>query len=366
MIVQKNSGSEYKRAQRVHKKTRSPEDTKKNAYWMYGLHSVAAALQNKKRRCYRLLATKEALATLFATLKVALPKLALATAQRDALTSAYSISENTPNVEIVQRAKIDALFPQQSVHQSLALLCQPLVSPSLAELLARKNYSKREKNYIVVLDRAQDPRNIGAVLRSAVFFGAKAVILANGHTPNENAVMAKAASGALEYIPILRLNLAQALRKLGGEAHKKNRQRDEKQQKLASQTLADQTLADLSLADQTLADQSLADQSWLRIALEDASHKATPWGEQAERLKEVSNIVLVFGAENVGIRPLVRKQCDISLYLQNHRKDDAKIEDSYHRSSSIIEPIASLNLSNAVAATLALLAQQNKSDTERY
>lgn len=359
MIVQKNSASEYKRAQRV-KKTRSLEDTKKNAYWMYGLHSVAAALQNKKRRCYRLLATKEALVTLFATLKVALPKLALETAQRNALVSAYSISENTPNVEIVQRAKIDALFPQQSVHQSLALLCKPLESTSLAELLDKKNYRKREKNYILVLDRAQDPRNIGAVLRSAVFFGAKAVILANGHTPNENAVMAKAASGALEYIPILRLNLAQALRKLGGEARKKNRQRDEKQQKLASQTLANQTLAN----------QSLADQSWLRIALEDASHKATPWGEQAERLKEVTNIVLVFGAENVGIRPLVRKQCDISLYLQNHRKDnakdDAKIEDSYPSSSSIIEPVASLNLSNAVAATLALLAQQNKNDVERY
>ena len=363
MPAQRNNDSENKRAQRVDRKARSLKTAKSNEYWMYGLHSVAAALQNRKRHCSRLLATKEALATLQAVLpnpilskpalpnpilpNPILPKPALLTSQREALPSALSSAENTPNVEIVQRAKIDALFPQQSAHQSLALLCQPLASPPLAEILASKSYLDGEKSYIVVLDRAQDPRNIGAVLRSAGFFGVKAVLLASGHTPKENAVMAKAASGALEVVPVLRLNLAQALRKLGGEADKKKSmkktQNDEKQQ---------------NFNNQPLSNQPFSTQPWLRIALQDASHKdasheVLAWGEQAESLKEVTKIALVFGAEDVGIRPLVQKQCDISLYLQNNTasKDSSKV------------PIASLNLSNAVAATLALLAQQNRNDT---
>ena len=325
MPVQRNNDSENKRAQRVDRKTRNPKIAKSNEYWMYGLHSVAAALQNRKRRCSRLLATQEALATLQAVLqkldlpKLDLPKLDLQTSQREALPSALASAENTPNVEIVPRAKIDALFPQQSAHQSLALLCQPLASPPLAEILASTDSLDGEKSYIVVLDRAQDPRNIGAVLRSAGFFGVKAVLLASGHTPKENAVMAKAASGALEVVPVLRLNLAQALRKLGG----KERQQD------------------------------LSNQPWLLIALQDASHEVLAWGEQPKSLKEATKIALVFGAEDVGIRPLVQRQCDISLYLQNNTtsKDSSKV------------PIASLNLSNAVAATLALLAQQNGNDT---
>ncbi len=346
MVAHKNYDSENKRAQRGYGKGRNLGSSKNNAYWMCGLHSVVAALQNKKRRYSRLLATKEA----FDTLQTALPKIALTTSQRITIPSALSLSENIPNVEIVKRAKIDALFPQQSAHQSLALLCQPLESPSLTEILSRKNYLDGERSCIVVLDRAQDPRNIGAVLRSACFFGVKAVLLANGHTPKENAAMAKAASGALEIVPILRLNLAQALIKLGGKADKKNARGEEKQEYWDRQP-------------------------WVRIALEDASHEAVAWGEHSEELKEATKIALVFGAEDAGIRPLVRRQCDISLYLQNHTKsehnsklvnsssDKAKIEKPHPISSSMPSPIGSLNLSNAVAATLALLAQQNSNDT---
>ena len=154
--------------------------------WLYGAHAVLAAIANPQRRCHRLIATHEA-AGRFA----------------DALDSAGHVA-----VEIMARADIDRLFPAEAVHQGMAVLADSLPDVFLEDLLATASTNAP----LVVLDQATDPRNIGAVLRSAAAFGAAGVIVQDRHAPEATAVMAKAASGALESVPFVRVtNIARCL-----------------------------------------------------------------------------------------------------------------------------------------------------------
>ena len=151
--------------------------------WLHGLHPVAAALANPSRRLKRLLLTEEAEATLLARLPQPWPL----------------------PTERVDRAKLDHLLGRDTVHQGAGLLADLLAPPVLSAVLERPGP-------VLVLDQVVDPRNIGAVLRSAAAFGAACVITQDRNAPEETGVLAKAASGALEQVPLLRaVNLARTL-----------------------------------------------------------------------------------------------------------------------------------------------------------
>src|SRR5205823_6741678 len=107
-----------------------------------------------------------------------------------------------------------AILPEGAVHQGLALAVEPLAEPDLSVVL-RLAAATPGRRVIVVLDQVTDPRNVGAVLRSAAAFGALAVVLAVHGAPPVTGALAKAASGALEHVPLVRVvNLARALDRL--------------------------------------------------------------------------------------------------------------------------------------------------------
>ncbi len=70
---------------------------------------------------------------------------------------------------------------------------------------------------VVVLDGVEDPHNLGAIIRTAHAAGAGAVIIPERRAAGVTDVVAKAAAGALEYLPITRVtNINRALEELAG------------------------------------------------------------------------------------------------------------------------------------------------------
>ncbi len=175
-----------------HSQGREAED---RAVWLYGRHAVAAALGNPSRSCNELLLTPEASARLSETL-ASLPE------------------GRIPPTREVGPADIEAMLPRGVVHQGIALEAERLPGAALEDTCAPRD---GERGVAVVLDRVTDPRNVGAVLRSAAAFGARAVVVTRAHAPAESGSLAKAASGALEFLPYVRVaNLARALDRLAG------------------------------------------------------------------------------------------------------------------------------------------------------
>jgi 23S rRNA (guanosine2251-2'-O)-methyltransferase len=114
-------------------------------------------------------------------------------------------------LQIISRRDLEELLPPGAVHQGVALETAPLGGADLGAItdIAPDNA------LVVLLDQASDPRNIGAVMRSAAAFGAAAMILPDRHTPEATGVLAKAASGALERLPLVRVtNIARTLAQL--------------------------------------------------------------------------------------------------------------------------------------------------------
>ena len=168
---------------REHDAPRHTPDAPKGTVWLYGHHAVAAALANPNRRLRRLLLTEEG--------EAAIGK---------QLPPPWAVSP-----ERVDRGRLDTLLGRDVVHQGAALLADPLAPPSLQSVLDKQGV-------IVVLDQVTDPRNVGAIMRSAAAFGAAAVITQDRNAPEETGGLAKAASGALETMPLLRaVNIARTI-----------------------------------------------------------------------------------------------------------------------------------------------------------
>ena len=156
--------------------------------WLFGLHAVRDGLGNPRRVRRRLVVTRNA---------------------ADRLAEAIAASGMVP--ELADPRRFPVPLDPQSVHQGAALEAEPLAWGSVSEVCAPRGAAPR----VLLLDRVTDPHNVGAVLRSAEVFGARAVIAPQRHAAPETGALAKAASGALERQPYLRVpNLAAAIEAL--------------------------------------------------------------------------------------------------------------------------------------------------------
>jgi len=162
---------------------RSPQHGSPQRPRLWGRHAVFAALDNPNRTVRKLWATREAAA-------------------------AANIPPEIP-VTFADVADLGRLVPTDSPHQGLVAEVDPLDDVWLGDLLSEGADDRRP---LLVLDQVTDPHNLGAILRSAAAFNALGVVTQDRHAPPESGVVARAASGALELVPWVRVvNLARAL-----------------------------------------------------------------------------------------------------------------------------------------------------------
>ncbi len=204
--------------------------------WIFGAHAVEAALSNPKRNLRRLVSAGPAK-----------PRISEIAAKRGIA------------IDTVSKSELDQLLPAESVHQGVAVLSEPLPDIAIEEFL---DDLSDPTCLVVVLDQATDPRNVGAVLRSAAAFGASAVVLPERRASGTTGILAKAASGALERVPLIHVvNLARTL--------------------------------DL-----------LKDSGFWSIGLDGGSDT------DLRRIESPARCVVVLGSEGEGLRRLTREKCD--------------------------------------------------------
>ncbi len=203
---------------------------------IYGAHPVEEALKNPKRKFVKLTCTLNGAERL------------------KALTQPLGI---TP--EIVNPKVLDRKVEPDAVHQGMILEARALRQPQLNEI--------EQSGVVVMLDQVTDPHNVGAILRSCAAFQVTAVVTTARHSAEASGVLFKAASGAYEHVPFVKVtNLARAM-------------------------------------------EELRDAGFRLVGLD--SEAETVLGA----VDKTPPLVLVLGAEGKGLRELTRKNCDVVAKL---------------------------------------------------
>ena len=175
-------------ADRAGPRHRGPDRPDPNELWLFGEHAVLAAIKNQRRTCHQLLASEDGM-----------PRIRDAAAKRGLRITPM------PNAEIAKR------LPRGAVHQGVAMHAGPLPPLQLERVIA----IQPAESLLLTLDQVTDPRNFGAILRSAAALGVGAVIVPERRSADLGGTAAKAASGALDMVPIVEVvNLSRALQRL--------------------------------------------------------------------------------------------------------------------------------------------------------
>ena len=155
----------------------------KSSFFIIGQHAVIEALRNPKRKVLRVFLTEE---------------------------SKKNIHRKKPKKNLLNDVKIyfktkkelDKYSTKENLlHQGYVAEIEHFEKPIL------KDFIKEKKDItLVCLDSVTDPRNIGSLVRSAASFNIDGVILKERNFPSDSKLMYKAASGAMEYMPIFEVS----------------------------------------------------------------------------------------------------------------------------------------------------------------
>ncbi len=187
------------------------------------------------------------------------------TAQEKGRLSEIVQMAKAQNVKVFRapRKRMDKIA---SNNQGIALEVSTYPYHNVIDILDKAD-SRGEKPFVLLLDTLQDPQNFGTLLRTAESVGVHGVIIPLARTAQISAAVVNASSGASEHLLIAQSNLAQAIGRLKDAG------------------------------------------AWI-IGLEGSEQAQNP-GE----IRLDGAVGIVVGSEGRGMRPLVRKSCDLLMKL---------------------------------------------------
>lgn len=171
--------------------------------------------------------------------------------------------KNIP-VKDVDSKKLDFLAKGVN-HQGIVAQCAVKEYSALEDIFALAE-EREESPFIIVLDKIEDPHNLGAIIRTAECAGAHGVIIPERRSAGLSYTVEKTSAGALEYMPVVRVK-------------------------------------NISAVLQKLKDKGI----WVYGADMD--------GEHYKKINFDGAVALVIGNEGKGISPLVAKDCDVIVSL---------------------------------------------------
>ena len=155
----------------------------KSSFFIVGQHAVIEALRNPKRKVLKVFLTEE---------------------------SKKNIHRKNPNKNILENVKVyfkskkeldKYCSKEQLMHNGYVAEIEHLDQPDLKKIIQQKNNLT-----LVCLDGVTDPRNIGALIRSAASFDIDGIIIKERHFPSESKLMYKSASGSIEHVNIFQVS----------------------------------------------------------------------------------------------------------------------------------------------------------------
>lgn len=213
--------------------------------WIYGRNPVYEALRANRRPVHEI-------------------KVAAGSKERGYLEKVISIAESRQvTLTRVARNELDHI---RGNHQGVIAAVDPYPYATLDEILGRADLAA-EPPWVLILDRLQDPQNVGALLRTAEAVGVHGVVLPPRQSVGVTPAVVRASAGASEHLAITRMNLAQAIAAL--------KKRD----------------------------------VWI------AGLETDPQAGLLEEAPLQGAVALVLGSEGQGMRRLVREACDFRLRI---------------------------------------------------
>ncbi len=167
-------------------------------------------------------------------------------------------------LEYKTREELDALAGRKS--QGVIGFCKPFRYATVEDVIANR-HPRFRNGLILILDSVTDPQNLGSLIRTAYFFGANGVIIPENRSASVTSLVVKTSAGAVQHLPVARVtNLARVLDQLKEAGY------------------------------------------WIYGTDAHGSGVLSQAGFDC-------NVGLIMGSEGSGIRPLVRKKCDLLITI---------------------------------------------------